>query len=58
EYLESVLPEGIRDALWPFLDDRRGKRGAARAEGSLDSLLQSHESIMMNLEDLKKRHEG
>jgi len=57
EYLEGVLPRDIRDRLWPFLGDdvaRRPASGRSR-EQVLDELLQSNESIMLNLRELRKR---
>jgi hypothetical protein len=55
EYLEQILPAEVRECLWPFLDaDRR--REAPRA-GDMDrvveSLLRSHESILLDLRQLE-----
>ncbi len=59
EYLESVLPDDIRERLWPFLDDDRGTRGRARPrEEILADLYRSHQSILLNLEDVKSRRQG
>jgi hypothetical protein len=56
EYLECVLPADIRERLWPFLEDRRPPQKAARPrDEALADLLRSHQSIMLNLEELKKR---
>lgn len=56
EYLECVLPADIRERLWPFLEDRRPPRAAARPrDEALADLLRSHQSITLNLEELKKR---
>jgi hypothetical protein len=56
EYLEGVLPAPIRERLWPFLEDRRPASGPARPrEEILADLLRSNQSIMMNLEELKRR---
>jgi hypothetical protein len=56
EYLEGVLPPNIRDGLWPFLDDPRTVRSAGRPrEEILEELLRSNQSIIMNLEELKRR---
>jgi hypothetical protein len=51
----SPCPD-IRDRLWPFLTDRprRGQDGRARDE-ILADLLRSNESIMLNLEELRRR---
>jgi hypothetical protein len=56
EYLEGVLPHDIRDRLWPFLDDRPRQRRDGRARDEiLADLLRSNESIVMNLEELRRR---
>jgi AAA family ATP:ADP antiporter len=56
EYLEAVLPPLIRDRLWPFLEDRKRRTPPARQrEEILADLLRSHESIMINLEELRRR---
>ena len=56
EYLEGVLPPDIRDRLWPFLSDRpRGQRDGRARDEILADLLRSNESIMLNLEELKRR---
>jgi ATP:ADP antiporter, AAA family len=58
EYLESVLPPDIRRRLWPFLGD--APAGVVAADGRareevLNDLLRSNESILMNLEELRRR---
>lgn len=56
EYLELVLPPDIRDRLWQFLEDRRPVARTQRPqEAALADLLRSHESIMINLEELRNR---
>jgi ATP:ADP antiporter, AAA family len=56
EYLEGVLPPDIRDRLWPFLSDRPRKPQDGRARDEiLADLLRSNESIMLNLEELRRR---
>jgi hypothetical protein len=56
EYLEGVLPPDIRDRLWPFLSDRPRKERDSRARDEiLADLLKSNESIMLNLEELRRR---
>ena len=56
EYLEGVLPPAIREGLWPFLEDRRTTREAPRPrEEILADLLRSNQSIMLNIEELKRR---
>jgi ATP:ADP antiporter, AAA family len=58
EYLESILPPVVRDPLWPFLEDRRpaGRLEKPR-EDILADLLRSNHSIMLNLEEIKRRSE-
>ena len=56
EYLEGVLPPDIRDRMWPFLSDRPRKARDGRARDEiLADLLRSNESIMLNLEELRRR---
>ncbi len=55
EYLETALPERIRSQLWPFLEVPAVKPAARRsAEEVLDDLMQSNQSIALNLEQLRK----
>jgi hypothetical protein len=57
EYLEGVLPPVIRERLWPFLEDSRAHHPAVRPRDEiLEDLLRSHPSILLNLEELKRRH--
>jgi hypothetical protein len=56
EYLESVLPTTIRQPLWPFLEDHRpAGRNVRPREEILADLVRSNHSIMLNLEELKRR---
>jgi len=56
EYLEGVLPPPIRERLWPFLEDRRPVARSARPRDEiLADLLRSNHSIMLNLEELRRR---
>jgi hypothetical protein len=56
EYLESMLPPAIRDPLWPFLEDRRpAVRTVRPREDILADLVRSNDSIMLNLEEIKRR---
>ena len=58
EYLESILPVAIRDALWPFLEDHRpAGRTIKPREDILADLLRSNHSIMLNIEELRRRTE-
>jgi hypothetical protein len=55
EYLEGVIPPSIRDALWPFLEERRTHGRAARSrEEVLAELLRSNQSIAINIEELRR----
>jgi AAA family ATP:ADP antiporter len=55
EYLEGVLPPDIREHLWPYLEDQRPAERATRPrEEILHDLLRSQNSIMLNIEELKK----
>jgi hypothetical protein len=56
EYLESVLPPDIRERLWPFLEDNRSAARTVRSRDDvLAELLRSHQSIVLNLEELRQR---
>ena len=56
EYLEGVLPPDIRSRLWPFVDGAPSDTQPGRSrEAILDELLRSNESIMLNLEELRRR---
>jgi ATP/ADP translocase len=58
EYLESVLPSRLREVLWPALDApriRTKKSQELDRETVLDQLLRSHESIDLNLDELRRR---
>lgn len=57
EYLESVLPEAVRERLWPFLEDSGGRpsRSGRPAEDVVRALLASKESIMLALDDVRRR---
>jgi hypothetical protein len=58
EYLEGVLPQPIRDRLWPFLEDSRPRSRSPRPrEEILADLLRSNQSIMVTLEELKRAAE-
>ena len=58
EYLEGVLPPDIRDRLWPFLDTTAATSRESTRRGReeiLADLLRSNDSIVMNLEELRRR---
>jgi hypothetical protein len=59
EYLDGVLPPNIRERLWPFLGTERGPVSRARGrEEILADLLRSNDSIVLNLEELRRRGSG
>jgi hypothetical protein len=55
EYLEGVLPPLIRQRLWPFLERRPVRRQNRPSQEVIAALLRSHHSILLNLEELKRR---
>jgi len=55
EYLEGVLPAPIRQRLWPFLERRAVRRPARPHDEVIANLLRSNHSILLNLEDLRRR---
>ena len=53
EYLESILPAAIRQSLWPLLGGSQDIPSTKKSERELlESLLLSHESILLQLEAL------
>jgi hypothetical protein len=58
EWLESALPPAVRERLWPFLEDDRRRRPAARVRDDvLAELLHSSGSIADNLRARRAREE-
>jgi hypothetical protein len=55
EYLEGVLPATIRQRLWPFLERRTVRRPVRPHDDVIENLLRSNHSILLNLEDLRRR---
>jgi hypothetical protein len=56
EYLEGVLPRDIRDRLWPFLGTGAPVNVGARGrEEILADLLRSNDSIVLNLQELRRK---
>jgi hypothetical protein len=56
EYLEGVLPQDLSQRLWPFLGrDQPAPRDARARDQILADLLRSNESIVLNLEELRRR---
>jgi MFS family permease len=59
EYLETALPEHVRVQLWPFLEDTRPRRRDSRpTDEVLQDLLQSNQSIILNLKELRQQKKG
>ena len=59
EYLEEVLPPDIRDRLRPFLGGESVRATDSRSRDEvLAALLQSNESIELNLKELRSRATG
>lgn len=58
EYLESILPTDIRTRLWPLLDNEltsEEQQDPRSRDEILAELMKSNQSIMVRLEELKKR---
>jgi len=55
EYLDGVLPPAIRQRLWPFVERRSVKRSARTRDEVMAELLRSNHSIMLNLQELRRR---
>lgn len=55
EYLETILPAEIREALWPFLEEQPTREATAKSkEEILARLLESNASIQLSLEELRR----
>ena len=56
EYLENVLPEAIRDGLWPYIAPAGTKPGRRRpASEIVDELLSSMNSLRLDRDELLRR---
>jgi hypothetical protein len=55
EYLDTVLPTAIKQRLWPFLEVRPVRRSTRSRHEAVAALLRSNHSILVNLEELRKR---
>lgn len=56
EYLESILPERVREKLWPFLEvQRRPSQRDVTPEQALQDLLASRESIVLALAAVRRQ---
>jgi AAA family ATP:ADP antiporter len=59
EYLESVLPREIWNALRPHLDDTRAEAAPSRPQSEvLENLMRSSQSIELNLQEFRKTLEN
>src|SRR5262249_33079278 len=59
EYLEIILPRGIRDSLWPFLEaGDRPVRSPRSKLAVLTELRLSTESVELSLSDLQRAEEA
>jgi hypothetical protein len=62
EYLESVLPVNVKEALWPYLDDKKSSKSAKKTTKSkneiLEDLMKSNLSIQISLEEIKREEKG
>ena len=60
EYLESALPPAVRAGLWPYLEPegREAEAEPRDADLALSRLLQSRESIVLALAELRGRQGG
>lgn len=58
EYLESILPPHVRDALWPLLEEHRFHVQDGRTrEDVLADLARDNESIVIDLRSLRRKDE-
>lgn len=55
EYLDTVLPAAIKQRLWPFLEVHPVRRSSRSRHEAVAALLRSNHSILVNLEDLRRR---
>jgi hypothetical protein len=56
EYLNSVLPEPIREKLWPFFEGTDEAAHPSRTrEEIIEALFESNDSIQISLEELRRR---
>jgi hypothetical protein len=58
EYLESILPDDVRDRLWPLLESQsisRRRSDTRPVEEVIAELMKSNQSIIINLTELRKK---
>ena len=54
--LECVLPAKVREPLWPFLEGAPAPATTSRSRDEIvDQLMQSHQSIELNLDARRSR---
>ncbi len=59
EYLETALPTRIKEQLWPALeDDRKNVKPTRPSDQILSELLESNESIIISLKELRRKSQG
>jgi len=54
EYLHNVLPDPIREPLWPRLTERSSRPPTRSATAAPEDLLRSMQSLMLNRDQLEK----
>jgi hypothetical protein len=54
EYLHNVLPESVREPLWPRLTGRSEQIRVRSASSSAEELLQTMQSLMLDPRHLQK----
>jgi hypothetical protein len=57
EYLENVLPNSVREKLWPFLEEEPSRKSDSTRtrEQVLEALMKSNQSIELNLRELRRQ---
>jgi ATP:ADP antiporter, AAA family len=59
EYLDCVLPPEIKEALWPFLEERgRPPRGTRTRDEIIADLVSTNESMRISIAELRKMQGG
>jgi hypothetical protein len=59
EYLETSLPQPIRDKLWPFLDDAPARPRTTRtSEDVVADLMRQRQSIALSVEAVRRLRES
>jgi len=59
EYLDVVLPPVVKEALWPFLEERgRPPRPTRTREQIIADLISINESMGISIAELRRLHPG